>query len=58
MPPRRNHTDDAGTPTTPDQHSFERYSNVKTGTAEIIYDSECDSAWIQASHSVHLDEWR
>jgi len=37
---------------------YDRYSHVKTETVDIIYDTECDCAWIQATDSVLLEEWR
>jgi len=56
MPTRTSDTDDVHAPA--DRDSFDRYSHVKTETGEIIYDTERDSAWIQADSALRLDEWR
>jgi len=37
---------------------YDRYSHVKTEHVDIIYDTESENAWIQATSSVHLEEWR
>lgn len=43
----------------PDIESYDRYRLVSTGTNEsIIYDTECEEAWIQTALLVDLDEWR
>jgi len=42
----------------PERDDYDRYSHVKTETVDIIYDTECEDAWIQAAGSVHLEEWR
>jgi len=56
MPTRTSDTDDGQASTAAD--SFDRYSHVKTESGEIIYDTERDSAWIQADSALLLDEWR
>ena len=42
----------------PERDDYDRYSHVKTETVDIIYDTECENAWIQATDSVLLEEWR
>ena len=56
MPTRTSDTDDGQASTA--AGSFDRYSHVKTESGEIIYDTEHDSAWIQADSALLLDEWR
>ncbi|WP_262178664.1 DUF7331 family protein [Haloarcula laminariae] len=43
---------------TPERDDYDRYSHITTETAEIIYDTQHDTAWIQATGSVRLEEWR
>jgi len=54
MPPRTSRHDDRHAET----DSYDRYSHVKTESGDIIYDTECEDAWIQADESAGLDEWR
>lgn len=37
---------------------YDRYSHVKTEHVDIIYDTKSEKAWIQATRSVHLEDWR
>jgi hypothetical protein len=58
MPTRTSDPDDRQAAIERGTDSYDRYSHVKTETGEIIYDTECDDAWVQAEAAVRLDEWR
>ena len=46
-------------PTTgPETASFDRYSHVATDEGHIIYDTEAETAWVQADRTLALEEWR
>jgi hypothetical protein len=46
-------------PTTgPETDSFDRYSHVATDEGHIIYDTEAETAWVQADRTLALEEWR
>ncbi|MBX0324691.1 hypothetical protein EGH21_16820 [Halomicroarcula sp. F13] len=54
-------TDDAADryPTTgPHTETYDRYRHVTTGAETILYDTETEDAWIQATLSLDLDDWR
>lgn len=42
----------------PERDSYDRYSHVKTDSGDIIYDTEREDAWIQATDAVLLDDWQ
>jgi len=42
----------------PERDSYDRYSHVKTDSGDIIYDTEHEDAWIQASDALRLDDWQ
>ena len=50
--------DDRFPTTGPDTDSFDRYSHVATDDGHIIYDTECENAWVQADTTLALDEWQ
>lgn len=58
MVTRTNDPNDGRSISYPEQVDYDRYSHVATDAADIIYDTERDSAWIQATSSVRLEEWR
>ncbi|WP_254271566.1 DUF7331 family protein [Haloarcula marina] len=54
----KTHDGDDRLPTTgPDSGRFDSYRSVTTGDSAIIYDTERDDAWIQATHTVSLADW-
>jgi len=54
MPTGTNEADDGQ----PQTDVYDRYSHVKTESGDVIYDTESDNAWIQATCAHHLSEWR
>jgi len=52
------HQNDGQSISSPEPKDLDRYSHIKTETVDIIYDTECDCAWIQATDSVLLEAWR
>jgi hypothetical protein len=58
MSPKIRDSDDRFPTTGPDSERYDRYRLVTTGTDEaIIYDTECDDAWIQTELVVDLNDW-
>ncbi|MFC6863002.1 hypothetical protein ACFQGE_05945 [Halomicroarcula sp. GCM10025817] len=58
MSSRTRDTDDRLPTTGPDSERYDRYRLVTTGNDEaIIYDTECEDAWIQTAIVVNLDDW-
>jgi len=58
MPTRTSEPDEGQSIRAPGRDEYDRYSHIKTEAVDIIYDTERDSAWIQATGSVRLSEWR
>ncbi len=58
MDTRTSESADGQSISTPEQNDYDRYNHITTDTADIIYDAQCDNAWIQATESVQLEEWQ
>lgn len=59
MSPETRDSDERLPTTGPDIERYDRYRLVTTGTDEaIIYDTQCEDAWIQSAFLVSLDDWR
>lgn len=59
MSPKTRDSDDRLPTAGPDNGRYGRYRLVTTGTDEaIIYDTECEDAWIQTAFLVSLEDWR
>lgn len=47
-------------PTTgPEPTLYDQYQSITTGTDDVIvYDTECEAAWIQSNETRDLETWR
>ncbi|QGA84091.1 hypothetical protein [Halomicrobium sp. LC1Hm] len=42
----------------PNAGEYDRYTYVSTGEDVILYDEECEDAWIQTAMTLDLEAWR